>query len=94
MFIQLAVLLLILIPILAVVLDSPFGKAIAARLEGRSLRAGEEPAPDRLLQLEGEVERLSGEVQRLSEESDFLHKLLEERPRAPELPPGRSEETS
>ncbi|MCA9739137.1 MAG: hypothetical protein KC645_16035 [Gemmatimonadetes bacterium] len=94
MFVQLAALLLVLIPILAVVLDSPLGKALAARMEGRSLRAGEEPAPDRMLQLEGEVERLSAEVQRLSEESDFLHKLLAERPPPKRLPTGDDEDAS
>ena len=91
MFVQLAVLLLIMIPILAVVLDSSVGKALASRLEGRRLPMGEE-APDRMLQLEGEVERLATEVSRLSEESEFLHKLLAERPAPkPLAPPGEDE---
>ncbi len=87
MFVQLAVLLLIMIPVLAIVLDSSVGKALASRLEGRRLSTGDE-APERMLQLEHEVERLATEVTRLSDESEFLHKLLAERPSPGSLPPG------
>ena len=40
--------------------------------------------------LEGEVERLNSELSRLDEESQFLHKLLEDRQgeAGHELPPG------
>ena len=88
MFVQLLVILVLLIPILAIVLDSRVGHALAARLEGRQLAAGDDIPGDRLKYLEGEVERLSQEVERLGEESDFLHNLLVERPKPPPLKSG------
>lgn len=88
MFVQLLVILVLLIPILAIILDSRVGHALAARLEGRQLSAGDDVPGDRLKFLEGEVERLGQEVDRLGEESDFLHNLLAERPRPPALPEG------
>ncbi len=88
MFVQLLVILVLLIPILAIVLDSRVGHALAARLEGKQLGVGDEVSGDRLLFLEGEVERLSQEIERLGEESDFLHNLLAERPKPAALPEG------
>jgi len=76
---QLIFLLILLIPILAIVLDSQVGRALAARLERRGLEDGTEGVGDRLRFLEGEVDRLSSEVSRLEEESQFLHRLLTER---------------
>ena len=77
----------LLIPLTAVVLDSQVGRAIAARLEGSRQPAG--TLPDRVALLEGEVDRLSKELERLNEESAFLHRLLEEKPPAGTLlPPG------
>ena len=74
-------LLVLLIPILAIVLDSPVGRALAGRLERRGLSAGgEDVTADRLSYLEGEVDRLTTEVRKLEEESQFLNKLLTERP--------------
>jgi hypothetical protein len=75
----------LMIPLVAVILDSQLGRALAARLEGRSADTLSER---RIASLENEVDRLSRELQRLDEESEFLHRLLEEK-RAPEaLPPG------
>jgi hypothetical protein len=80
---------IVLLAVLAVVLvvmvaDSPIGKALAARLEGRN-----DPLSDRrLAHLESEVDRLSREMQRLDEEGAFLHRLLEEK-RAPDALPRR-----
>jgi hypothetical protein len=81
--------LVLAIPLLAIVLDSPLGQALAARLK--------ESAPDtlpgesdRVLYLEGEVERLATEVQRLAVEGQFLHKLLTEREPREALPSGES----
>lgn len=85
---QLIVLLVLLIPILALVLDSSVGKALAARLEGRRLEPGDDVAADRIGYLEGELDRLNKEVMRLDEESQFLHKLLAERPSPAKLPKG------
>ena len=80
MFWQIILVLVLLIPIMAVVLDSQVGKALATRLEGRGLGRGSGPESDRVALLEGEVERLSSELRRLDEESRFLHELLTERP--------------
>lgn len=75
-------LLVLLIPLVAVVLDSQLGRALARRLEGGS---GENA---RLAALESEVERLSREVDRLREQTDFLDRLLEERGEGGRLGPG------
>ncbi len=86
---QLIFVLVLLIPILAIVLDSPVGRALAGRLEGRSLGSGtDDVTAERLSSLEGEFERLTSEVRRLEEESQFLNKLLTERPGSEALPPG------
>jgi predicted RNase H-like nuclease (RuvC/YqgF family) len=74
----------LMIPLVAVILDSQIGRALAARLEGR----GDSLSERRLAALENEIDRLNRELQRLDEESAFLHRLLEEK-RAPDaLPPG------
>lgn len=80
MFWQLLIFLVLLIPLLAVILDSQVGKALAARLEEGGGGRREELLQERIRYLEGEVERLSSEVQRLDEESSFLHELLADRP--------------
>ena len=81
--------LALMIPLIAVVLDSHLGRALAdyvARRGGEPLDAG---ANKRLSALESEVERLNAEILRLEEETTFLHKLLESKPRNQrELPPG------
>lgn len=79
----------LMIPLTAVVLDSQVGRAIAARLE-RSKEVGDGTLSSRVALLEGEIERLSKTLDRLDEETSFLHRLLEEKP-APEgvLPPGK-----
>lgn len=85
-------LLVLLIPILAIVLDSQLGRALAARLEGRRLGESDELTGERIAYLEGELDRLNSEVDRLTEESEFLHRLLTERTGGdddgPALPPG------
>jgi hypothetical protein len=77
----------LMIPLTAVVLDSQVGRAIAARLE-RS-KEPEGTLANRVALLEGEIDRLAKTLDRLDEETTFLHRLLEEKP-APEglLPPG------
>jgi hypothetical protein len=89
MFWQILFVLVLLIPILAIVLDSQVGRALASRLERRGLGQPDDLLSERLMYLEGEVERLSKEVGRLDDESQFLQKLLEKRPGgAGALPPG------
>jgi uncharacterized small protein (DUF1192 family) len=82
-------LLVLLIPILAIVLDSPVGRALAGRMERRGLSSGSDnETSERLAYLEVEVERLTTELVRLEEESQFLNKLLTERSASQVLPPG------
>ena len=81
MVLQLILLLVVLIPLLAIVLDSQVGRALASRLERRSLGEPSDLMAERIAFLEGEVERLTSEIGRLDEESEFLHKLLTERPK-------------
>ncbi|HWV56115.1 MAG TPA: hypothetical protein VNZ57_01470 [Longimicrobiales bacterium] len=71
--------LIILIPLASIILDSQLGRALAARLERRPLQ-GDEALERRLSLLESEVERIGRELQRLEEESEFLHRLLANRP--------------
>ncbi len=80
------VILVLLIPILAIVLDSDVGKAIARRLEGGKRKSGDGGEHDRLVYLESELERLGREVGRLDEESRFLQQLLAERSETGALP--------
>jgi hypothetical protein len=81
-------LLVLLVPILGLVIDSPIGRAIARRIEGQPPEA----VPDlpelrrKVDLLEGEVEDLQRTVESLREEQAFLQRLLEDPPRPP-LPP-------
>lgn len=92
--IGLALLVALCIPIIAIIMDSPFARALAGRLEhDRSARvppdAGEVGELQRRLdQLEGEVEMLQAAVTRLGEENQFLQQLLESQPPRTNLPPG------
>lgn len=80
--------IVLMIPILAIVLDSDLGKALARRLERGISRGGSEHVHERLVYLESELERLGKDVERLEEEGQFLQKLLGERSDAGALPPG------
>ena len=90
MFLQLILILVVLIPLLAIVLDSQVGRALASRLEGRGVRGVPDLDAERIAFLESELERLAGDIERLDEESQFLHKLLTERSNEEggALPPG------
>ncbi len=79
--------LVLLIPILAIVLDSPVGRALAGRMERRLPSGSDDVTGERLSYLEGEVERLTTEVRKLEEESQFLNQLLTDRPAGQTLPP-------
>jgi len=89
---QLILILVVMIPLLAIVLDSQLGRALASRLERRGLDGPSDLMAERMAFLESEVERLNSEVGRLDEESRFMTKLLEERTPEHEatLPPGDS----
>ncbi|MCH7533481.1 MAG: hypothetical protein IIB36_17225 [Gemmatimonadetes bacterium] len=87
---QLILVLVLLIPLLAIVLDSSVGRALASRLERRSLDGPSDLMAERIAFLEGEMERLTSEIGRLDEESQFVTKLLSERSESTgaALPPG------
>jgi len=79
------VLLLMMIPLTAIVLDSEVGRALARRLgSGESEAEGQA----RLQELEKEVQYLSETVQSLQEESRFVRQLLEKPKEQESLPPG------
>ena len=78
----------LLIPLLAVVLDSAPARALATRLERGDPEGVTSGERDRLAALESEVERLSEQVASLEEQGRFLRELLEERPPSRGLPPG------
>jgi cell division protein FtsB len=84
------VILALLIPLVAVVLDSQLGRALAARLE-RQARVPDGGDATRLVALEAEVERLGREIQRLEEQGDFLQRLLQDKARPDLLPPASDE---
>jgi hypothetical protein len=84
----LLVLVALMIPIFAVLVDSPIGRALARRLEGP------EATPPQLADLarkvevlETEVDDLGRAVESLREENQFLQRLLEDQPHRPLSPP-------
>jgi hypothetical protein len=79
------VLLLMMIPLTAIVLDSEVGRALARRLGSGHTDAEEEA---RLKRLEEEVKYLSESVQSLQDETGFIRKLLEKPKPQDSLPPG------
>ncbi len=79
------VLLLMMIPLTAIVLDSEVGRALARRLGSD---ASEEEGQARLKELEKEVQYLSQTVESLQEESRFIRQLLEKPKEQESLPPG------
>lgn len=89
MFWQLILILVVLIPLLAIVLDSQVGGALANRLERRGLAPPADSTAERIAFLESEVERLGGEIQRLDEQGEFVQRLVEQRRQeGAALPPG------
>lgn len=77
--------LALMIPLIAVILDSRLGQALAARLERNPgpLPTAED---ERTAALEVEVERLADEVRRLREQGEFIERLIADRSRR-DLPP-------
>lgn len=83
----LIILVALLIPILAIVLDSPFVQKLAESRRGAALGTGEaEQLRKRVRILEGEVDDLGRAMMQLREETQFLQRLLEGNP-PPKLPP-------
>jgi hypothetical protein len=85
------ILVALMIPLVAVILDSHIGRAFAESISrgSTSRPLDERETTKRLTALETEVERLSNEVLRLEEETVFLHRLLESKGSSRgQLPPG------
>jgi hypothetical protein len=81
------VLLLMMIPLTAIVLDSELGRALARRLGSGETNAESEA---RLRRLEKEMQYLSETVQSLQDESRFIRDLLEKPKPQESLPPGEN----
>lgn len=87
MMLWIVVLVVLMIPLTAIVLDSRLGQAWASRLErGEGPGGAPEITQERIAFLETEVERLGSELMRLEEESRFMQNLLAERPEPKQLP--------
>ena len=83
-FLSIVVLLVLLIPLTAIVLDSDVGRALAKRLGGTE---GKTAGNDvRIEELEKEVRYLSETVTSLQEETQFIRRLLEKPESQPSLP--------
>ena len=84
--IVLLVFVALMIPIVAILVDSPLGRSIARRLEGESRGGGELQSLQRKVELlEGEVEDLHRSMSGMKDELQFVQRLLE-KPK----PPGAS----
>lgn len=81
------ILVMLMIPLLAIVIDSEFGRAFARRISGDAT-AGDEELARRLDELEAEVRYLNETVETLREESVFLRSLMEGDAESRSLPPG------
>jgi uncharacterized SAM-binding protein YcdF (DUF218 family) len=85
---EVVLLVVLIIPIFAILTDSPLGRALARRLEGKNA-----PPPEltelaqRVELLSGEVDDLSRAVDTLKEENQFLQRLIEDGGGRPPLPP-------
>ena len=78
-FLGLILLVVLIIPIFAIVTDSPIGRALARRLEGkREIPPDVEALQKRVEVLEGELDDLSRSLEALREEQQFFQRLLEE----------------
>lgn len=78
----------LLIPVLAILLESPMGRALGRRLEG-----GQGPEPElrelarKVELLEAEVDDLARGLQNVRDENAFLQRLLEDGAERRVLPP-------
>ena len=69
--------LVLMIPILAIVLDSPVGQAMAARISDGDREEGAPELGSRIEQLEAEMKYLGESVESLREEAEFVRRLIE-----------------
>lgn len=81
------ILVMLMIPLLAIVIDSEFGRAFARRIGNEPTEVGGALA-GRIEELESEVRYLTESLESLREETTFLRSLFEEQPESRSLPPG------
>jgi hypothetical protein len=78
----------LLIPTMAILVDSPIGRALARRLEGPQESPPElSELAKKVDLLEAEVDDLTRSVQSLQDENAFLQRLLSDHPQRSTLPP-------
>lgn len=78
-FLGIVLLIVLLIPIFAILTDSPLGRAAARRLEGSSTTPPAlEDLARRVEVLETELEEATRNLETLQEEHQFFQRLLEE----------------
>lgn len=70
------IVLVLLIPILAIVIDSQVGQALANRISG-TLPEGSKDVMSRLESIEADVRYLSESFESLRDETEFVRSLLE-----------------
>ena len=88
-YLGLVLLIVLLIPIFAILTDSPLGRAAARRLEGSHVTPPEVSDLARRVEvLESEVEDLTGRLEQLTDEHQFLQRLLEDGGQRPPSLPG------
>lgn len=88
MFLAVILVVALMIPIIAILVDSPLGRSVARRLEGRSeeMAGGGGNLVDlqrKVDVLEGEVEELTRSLSATREELQFMQRLLEKPKRQP-----------
>lgn len=78
-FLGIVLLIVLLIPVFAILTDSPLGRAAARRLEGSSTTPPAlEDLARRVEVLETELEETTRNLETLQEEHQFFQRLLEE----------------
>lgn len=82
------ILVVLMIPLLAIVIDSELGQAFARRISGESSASDDAELAARVEQLEGEVRYLTESLESIQEETTFLQSILEEKSGSRSLPPG------
>lgn len=86
--IAIVLLVALLIPIMAILFDSPIGRALARRVEGpERLPPGMDELARKVDLLESEIEDLTRIVQNLQDDNAFFQRLLEDASQRPTLPP-------
>jgi len=84
----LVLLVVLMIPILAIVIDSEFGRALARRI-ARDNSDEDGQLQERISSLEGEVRYLAESLESIRDETGFLRSLLDGEPaESRNLPPG------